>query len=112
MWELVEEGDERARLAVDIYAYSVRKYIGAYTAVLDGVDAIVFTGGIGENSIRGRRAICGELSNIGIELDEEANNVRGSEAVISKANSSIPLYVIPTDEELSIARDTYKLSRT
>ena len=102
------EGNERAHLARSIQKYQVRKLIGSYVAAMDGVDAIVFTGGIGENTFDLRADVCKNLSYLGIELDEAANEVmrRGKEGEISTANSKVKVYVLPTNEELVIARDT------
>src|SRR6185503_4402580 len=103
-----EENDRRARLAIQIFCYRVRKYIGAYLAAMNGADAIVFTGGIGENSWEVRARVCDGLQWLGIELDEAQNRsrVNGVEGVISTSGSRLAVYVIPTDEELLIARDT------
>lgn len=103
-----EENDRRARLAIEIFCYRVRKYIGAYLAAMNGADAIVFTGGIGENSWEVRARVCNGLQWLGIELDEDRNraHVNGREGVISNDSSRLAVYVIPTDEELLIARDT------
>jgi acetate kinase len=103
-----EENDRRARLAIEIFCYRARKYIGAYLAAMNGADAIVFTGGIGENSWEVRSRICNGLQWLGIELDEERNraHVEGREGVISHNSARLAVYVIPTDEELLIARDT------
>ncbi|MBR4857990.1 MAG: acetate kinase [Clostridia bacterium] len=102
------EGNERAHLARSIQKYQVRKLIGSYVAAMDGVDAIVFTGGIGENTFDLRADVCNNLSYLGIKLDEEANNVmrRGKEGEISTADSKVKVFVLPTNEELVIARDT------
>ncbi|MBQ3046008.1 MAG: acetate kinase [Clostridia bacterium] len=101
-------GNERAHLARSIQKYQVRKLIGSYVAAMDGVDAIVFTGGIGENTIDLRADVCNNLSYLGVELDAEANEVmrRGKEGEISTANSKVKVFVLPTNEELVIARDT------
>ncbi len=101
-------GNERAHLARRIQKYQVRKLIGSYVAAMDGVDAIVFTGGIGENTIDLRADVCNNLSYLGVELDAEANEImrRGKEGEISTANSKVKVYVLPTNEELVIARDT------
>lgn len=101
-------GDERAHLARSIQKYQVRKLIGSYVAAMDGVDAIVFTGGIGENTTDLRADVCNNLSYLGIKLDAEANEVmrRGKEGEISTADSKVKVYVLPTNEELVIARDT------
>jgi len=105
-----EENDRRAKLAIDIFCYRARKYIGAYLAAMNGADAIVFTGGIGENSPEVRARICDGLGWIGIELHEELNrsHTDGREGLISKEGSRPAVYVIPTDEELLIARDTVR----
>lgn len=103
------EGNKRAQIALDTFHYKVAKYIGEYTSTLNGVDAIVFTAGLGENSKNSRKEICSYLSWLGIELDEEQNSKRGEELVISVANSKIKVLVIPTNEELVIARDTKEL---
>lgn len=102
------QGNERAHLARSIQKYQVRKLIGSYVAAMDGVDAIVFTGGIGENTIDLRADVCNNLSYLGVELDAEANEImrRGKEGEISTANSKVKVYVLPTNEELVIARDT------
>ena len=104
------EGNERAQLALDMFHFRIRKYIGAYAAVMDGVDMIVFTGGIGENADLTRREVCSGLGYLGVTLDQEKNNgLRGKEAVISAAGSKVKIAVIPTDEELVIAKDTFGL---
>jgi len=105
-----EENDRRAKLAIDIFCYRARKYIGAYLAAMNGADAVVFTGGIGENSPEVRARICDGLQWIGIELNEELNrsHTDGREGLISKEGSRPAVYVIPTDEELLIARDTVR----
>jgi acetate kinase len=92
-----------------MYAYRIKKYIGAYTAALGGVDIIVFTGGVGENQIGLRAQICNELSFMGIELDEVANNTKGEEIVITTPTSKVKVVVVPTDEEFMIASDTMSL---
>lgn len=102
----IEKGDERATLALDMYEYRILKYIGAYTAVLGGVDVIVFTGGVGENQIKTRENLCKQLAYLGITFDEEANKKRGEEVEISGRDSKVHVVVIPTDEELMIAQDT------
>lgn len=104
--EAAAKGDERAQLALDILIYGVRKYIGAYAAAMGGVDALVFTAGIGENGISFRKAVCEGLGYMGIEIDAEKNNVRGKETIFSTDNSRVKVMVVPTDEELVIARDT------
>jgi len=105
------EGNKRAELALERFAYVVKKYIGSYVAALDGVDAIVFTAGLGENSASMRKKICDGLTFLGIEIDDEANAKRGEEICISTNNSKVKVFVIPTNEELMIARDTVELSK-
>lgn len=104
------EGHSRAALVIDMWAYGIAKYIGAYTAILPRVDAIIFTAGIGENSSSLRRVICNKLRGLGVELDEAANQQRGMAHCISTPASRIPVWVIPTNEELEIARETYELT--
>lgn len=108
-----EHQDRRAKLAIDIFCLRVKKYIGAYLAELGGVDAIVFTGGIGENSPQIRARICNGLQNLGIEIDETANSELhgGKEGETGSPNTKIKVYVIPTNEELLIARDTVRSVR-
>jgi len=103
------EGDERAQLALDMFAYSVKRYIGTYAAVMGGVDAIVFTAGIGENTAMMRAAITDGLEFMGIKVDAELNKVRGEERDISAEGATVKTLVIPTDEEMMIAMDTAKL---
>ncbi|UUZ85699.1 acetate kinase [Paenibacillus sp. P26] len=105
-----EEGDRNAALAFDMYEYRLRKYIGSYAAAMNGVDAIVFTAGVGENSAPARAAVCRNLTFLGIRLDEEANERREpGERAITTPDSPVQVFVIPTNEELVIARDTYQL---
>ena len=109
--ELAEKGNIRARLAIDIFCYRIKKYIGAYTAVLDKLDAIVFTGGIGENAADLRRQTCSGLSRIGVEIDTEINKKTvGKEGDISTKASAVKVLVIPTNEELAIAKDTFVIA--
>lgn len=103
------QGNERAQLAIDIFNCKVKKYIGAYVAVMNGVDAIVFTAGLGENSPHTRKVICDGITALGVEIDEERNDTRGKEEIVSKDNSKVKVLVIPTNEELMIARDTKAL---
>ena len=105
----IKAGNERARLAMDMYEYRILKYIGAYTAVLGGVDVIVFTGGVGENQTGTRETICRQLAYLGITFDAEANKTRGEEIEISGKDSKVHVVVIPTDEELMIAEDTAEI---
>lgn len=102
-------GDRRAKLALDILCYGVRKYIGAYAAAMGGLNAVVFTAGVGENSILVREMVCEGLDFLGACFDKSLNTVRGKEARISKSGSKVALLVIPTNEELVIARDTFSL---
>ena len=104
-----KEGNARAKLAIDVLRHRALKYIGAYAIELGRVDAIIFTGGIGENAIDFRGSVVERLSTLGIKLDAAANNVRGKEAVISTADSPIKVMVVPTNEELVIARDTKEI---
>ena len=103
------EGNQKAIDALDAYHKRVKKYIGAYAAEMNGVDAIVFTAGLGENGIDDRLAIASNLEVLGVKMDAEANNVRGKETVISAADSKVKVLLIPTNEELMIARDTLEL---
>lgn len=106
----MKAGDERAKLAYEMFEYRVRTYIGAYTAAMGGIDAIAFTGGIGENAISMRKAICKNLEYLGVEFDDELNDSRPSGNVeLTKESSKVKVYKIETAEELVIARDTYKL---
>lgn len=107
-----ESGNERARLALDVFDYNVKKYIGAYAAVLNGVDLIIFTGGIGENDFRTRRDICKGLDYLGVQIDDEANeSYRGKDGIISMKDARTTVMSITTDEELVIAMDTVRLSK-
>lgn len=105
----IKEGNERCILAQDMYVKRIVEYIAKYYVLLEGCDAIVFTAGVGENSISTRKAVLDKLKVLGIKVDEEANNVRGIEAKITTDDSSIPAFIIPTNEELMIAKDTYSL---
>lgn len=107
----MEEGNKRANLALKIFARKVRFYIGAYIAEMNGVDAIVFTGGIGENDAYMRSLICNNLGNLGIKLDKEKNKItRGTRAVLSSSDSPVKVLMIPANEELEIARETQRLT--
>lgn len=101
-----EEGNERAQLALKVFAHKVRAYIGAFIAEMNGLDALVFTAGVGENDIAMRDIICNDLGNLGIKLDLVKNKIRGKEAIISRSDSPVTIMLIPTNEELMIARDT------
>jgi acetate kinase len=105
------DGNHRAQLALDIFHYRVRTTIGAYVAAMDGVDGIIFTAGLGENSVTSRAAICSELKYLGVSLDAEENSKRGKATIISDKNSKTTVMVIPTNEELMIARDTLALAK-
>jgi len=108
--EEAEHGDRRARLAIDIFCYRIKKYLGAYLAAMNGADAVIFAGGIGENSPDVRRRICQGLDWLGIGLDDSRNNALvGAEGRIDAKGSRVELWVIPTDEELLIARDTWRV---
>ena len=110
--DLAAAGDPRANLAIDMFAYRIRKYIGTYTAVLGTVDAVVFTGGIGENNPDLRAQVCAEQVQIGIEIDADKNaNASAKERPISTADSRVQVFVIATDEEAAIAKDTYELTK-
>ena len=104
-----EEGNERAQLALKAFAHRVRFYIGAYIAEMNGVDALVFTAGVGENDMGMRDIICNDLGNLGIKLDVVKNRIRGKECVISRDDSPVKIILIPTNEELMIARDTVEI---
>ncbi|MGN1319808.1 MAG: acetate/propionate family kinase [Acutalibacteraceae bacterium] len=101
-----ESGNRRAALAIDMQRYQILKFVGSYVAAMNGVDTIVFTGGIGENDEELREYICENLSYLGVKLDKEANKVHGEEIKISTSDSAVNVYIIPTNEELKIARDT------
>ena len=104
-------GNPRAELAIDMFSYRVRKFIGSYAAAMGGVDAIVFTAGLGENSGFMRKKICQGLKFLGVEIDPVRNEIRGKECEISKEGSRVKVFVVPTNEELVIARDTLRLCR-
>ncbi|XEC92703.1 acetate kinase [Paenibacillus tarimensis] len=108
--EAMEEGDRNAQLAFDMYVYRLKKYVGAYAAIMNGADALVFTAGVGENSSRLRASVCEGLTFLGVELDEELNRQRSKQPrLISSSSSKVKVLVVPTNEELLIARDTYEL---
>jgi acetate kinase len=108
MAEAEEKGDRRARLAIEIFCLRVRKYLGAYLAEMNGADAVVFTGGIGEHAVEIRRRICTGMDWLGIQLDD-ARNAAATEGRIDSDGSRVELWVIPTDEELLIARDAWRV---
>jgi acetate kinase len=107
--DAANDGNDLAQIALDAFAYRVRKYIGAYVAAMDGVDAIVFTAGIGENSDVIREMVCSKLTYLGVEINPELNGLRGKELDISTEDAKTRVLVIPTNEELMIARDTKEI---
>lgn len=108
--DAVAAGNERAKLALDMYNYRIKKYVGAYAAAMGGCDIIVFTAGVGENQYQMREAVCKDMEYMGVKLDAEKNKgIRGEEAIISTSDSKVTVCVIPTDEELMIATDTMNL---
>ncbi|MBO4235404.1 MAG: acetate kinase [Firmicutes bacterium] len=106
----VEEGNERAALALRMFAHRVKHYIGAYIAEMNGVDAIIFTDGVGENDISMRDIICADMESLGIDIDPIKNKVRGQETIINTDDSKVAILLIPTNEELMIARDTFNIT--
>jgi len=106
----IEAGDQQAEMASELYAYRIKKYIGAYAAVLNGLDAIVFTAGVGENAADIRRRVCSNMQFLGIHLDEVKNEMQATEArEINTADSPVKILVIPTNEELEIVKQCYEL---
>jgi acetate kinase len=105
----IAEGNERAKLALDIYEYRIKKYIGSYVAALNGIDVLVFTGGVGENQTGTRIKVCEGLAFMGVKIDPELNKIRGTEVIISTPDSTVTVVVIPTDEEFMIASDTLEI---
>ena len=103
------EDNERAKIAMESFKYAVASYVAKYAVAMNGIDYIVFTGGIGENQINIRKGICEKLTFMGVDVDADANNMRGEEKVISKPDSKVKVYVIPTNEELMIAKETQRL---
>jgi acetate kinase len=106
---LAAEGNERCKLVVEMYKHQIAKYVGSYITCMGGTDAIVFTGGIGENAGEYRSAVCEKLAFMGVKIDEEKNKIRGEEVEISTPDSTIKVYVLPTNEQLMIARDTLQI---
>jgi len=104
-----ENGDEACKLARDKFCYEVAKYVGAYTAALNGIDVLTFTAGVGENDNGVRAGVCEYLGFLGIKIDPEKNNTRGKEIMISTPDSKVQVWVVPTNEELMIAQDTAEL---
>jgi acetate kinase len=109
IWQAAREGNANAKLALEVFAYRVKKYIGAYTAAMGDVDAIVFTAGLGENDPSIRTMIMEDMGFLGVKIDEKANAERGEEKIISTPDSRVKVMVVPTNEELMIARETYAL---
>jgi len=107
--EAAQNGNEVAQMALDIYIYRIAKYIGAYAAAMNGVDAIVFTAGVGENSPYIREKVCAYLGFMGVKIDKALNDVKGVERIVSTPDSKVAVLIVPTDEELVIARDTKKI---
>ncbi len=105
----ISEGDKRCEIAMNVFCYQAAKFIGGYVAAMNGVDAVVFTAGVGENDPLVRKLTCERLKYLGIEIDDETNELRGEETIISTDNSKVPVYVVPTNEELAIARETVAL---
>jgi acetate kinase len=108
--DAADEGNKRAKLALDMLCYGIKKHIGAYAAAMGGIDAIVFTAGIGENSSTVRKQVLQGLEFLGVKLDPEKNNIRGEERIISTDDSRVSALIVPTNEELVIARDTRELT--
>lgn len=104
-----KEGNERARITLELYCYRVAKYIGAYTFAMNGLDAVAFTAGIGENTANIRKDICDYMEFLGVELDSEKNEIQGEEIIITKPESKVVVAVVPTNEELAIAREVSRL---
>ena len=107
--QAANDGDEKAKIAIDNFKYTVATYIAKYAVAMNGIDTIVFTGGVGENQINIRKGICEHLKFMGVEIDEDLNNMRGEEKLVSKPDSKVKIYVIPTNEELMIAKETERL---
>ena len=105
----IAEGDNRCDIAMNVFCYQAAKFIGGYVAAMNGVDAVVFTAGVGENDPLVRKLTCDRLKYLGVDIDDEANKLRGEEVKISSENSKVPVYVVPTNEELAIARETVAL---
>ncbi len=108
LWAAANEGNKRAKLTLEIVSYQIKKFIGSYAAAMGGVDAVIFTGGIGENDSAMRALVCEDMAFLGMKLDAERNKVR-DEAKISADDSKVEIWVIPTNEELLIARDTMEI---
>ncbi len=109
--EAANNGDERAKIAMDSFKYAIASYIAKYAVAMNGIDYIVFTGGVGENQIKIREGICKQLEFMGVEIDEDLNNVRSEEKLVSKSGSKVKIYIVPTNEELMIAKETQRLTK-
>jgi acetate kinase len=107
--DAIEQGNERAALSLEVFAYQVKKKIGAYACAMGGIDAVVFTAGIGENNSKIREMVCEDLEFIGISIDSDKNKTRGQEIDVSTEHAKVRTLVIPTNEELAIAKETKKL---
>jgi len=107
--DAANDGHTRAKTALEMFAYRVKKYIGSYAAAMGGVDTIVFTGGIGENDTETRKRVLKGLEFLGIDLDESKLNIRGKEAELTLPNSRVKVIVVPTEEEMMIAKDTFEI---
>lgn len=103
------EDNETAKIAMESFKYAIASYIAKYAVAMNGIDYIVFTGGVGENQINIRKGICEQLEFMGVEIDADLNNMRGEEKLVSKPSSKVKVYVIPTNEELMIAKETQRL---
>ncbi|MCL2684266.1 MAG: acetate kinase, partial [Synergistaceae bacterium] len=106
--EAADGGDERSRLAIEMFVDGVVRYVGSYYAFLGGLDHLVFTGGIGENDVRLRADVCEKISHFGVVLDDEKNRTDKAEGLVSTVGSSVKVHVIPADEEVIVARKTYE----
>lgn len=107
--QAIREGNERAAIAMEVFCYRVAQYVGSYTAVMNGVDAIAFTAGVGENNSTVRKKVCEYLGYLGVVLDDTKNQIRGEDTIISAFDSKVAVLVVPTNEELAIARETVAL---
>lgn len=107
--QAIQEGNERAAIAMEVFCYRVAQYVGSYTAVMNGVDAIAFTAGVGENNSTVRKKVCEYLGYLGVVLDDTKNQIRGEDTIISASDSKVAVLVVPTNEELAIARETVAL---
>jgi acetate kinase len=107
--DAANDGHQRAQTALEMFAYRVKKYIGSYAAAMGGVDTIIFTGGIGENDTETRKRVLNGMEFLGIDLDESKLNVRGKEPELTLSSSKVKVLVVPTDEEMMIAKDTFEI---